>query len=107
MYGRMAVAAAAVVAGSLVSGCVEEAGTAQSPSGPGPLHLALFGGGYPKAGDSCRRAGESAYTNQFLDDAADLVACPPSIDPGLFASTTGGRQVAKVDGWYLFSIPRH
>ncbi|WP_261400079.1 hypothetical protein [Leisingera daeponensis] len=98
--------AAAAALCSLISGCVEEAGTAQSPSDPGPIHLALFGDGYPNAGDPCRRAGESAYTNQFLDDAADLVACPPGTDPGLFAYTTGGRQVAKVDGWYLFSIPR-
>lgn len=97
---------AAAAVGGLVSGCVEDIGTSQSPSGLGPSQLALFGNGYPNPGDPCRRAGESAYTNQFLDDAADLVACPPGTDPGLFAYTTGGRQVAQVEGWHLFSIPR-
>lgn len=72
----------------------------------GPAELALFGDGYPNPGDPCRRAGESAVTSQYLDDASDLVACPPSTDAGLFAFTTKGTQVAQVDGWYLFSIPR-
>lgn len=71
-----------------------------------PAQLPLFGPGYRNDGDTCRRAGESAYTNQFLDDAADLVACPPGSDPGLFAFETGGREVGRLDGWILFSVPR-
>jgi hypothetical protein len=54
----------------------------------------------------CRRAGESAFTNQFLSDAADLVACPPGTDARLFEFETGGREVARLDGWILFTIPR-
>jgi hypothetical protein len=81
------------------------------PRAPGsanasPSQLALFGPGYPNAGDPCRRAGESAFTGQYLDDAADLVGCPPGTDPGLFAFTYNARQVAQLDGWYLFSVPR-
>lgn len=71
-----------------------------------PAELPLFGPGYRSEGDICRRAGESAFTNQFLDDAADFVACPPGTDPGLFAFETGGREVGRLDGWILFSVPR-
>lgn len=79
------------------------------PPGSGnapPPQLALFGAGYPDAGDPCRRAGESVFTGQYLDDAADLVGCPPGTDPGLFAFTYNARQIAQLDGWYLFSVPR-
>ena len=71
-----------------------------------PADVPLFGPGYRGEGDGCRRAGESAFTNQFLSDAADLVACPPGSDPGLFAFETGGREVARTDGWILFTVPR-
>jgi len=71
-----------------------------------PAELPLFGPGYRSEGDSCRRAGESAFTNQFLDDAADFVACPPGSDPALFTFETGGREVGRIDGWILFSVPR-
>lgn len=71
-----------------------------------PADLPLFGPGYRSEGDLCRRAGESAFTNQFLDDAADFVACPPGTDPGLFSFETGGREVGRLDGWILFSVPR-
>lgn len=39
--------------------------------------------------------------------AADLAACPPVPDAGLFAASTGGAQVATVEGWSLFPIPVH
>lgn len=79
------------------------------PSGGGarpPADVPLFGGGYRGSGDKCRRAGESAFTNQFLSDAADLVACPPGTDPRLFAFETGGKQVGSREGWILFTVPR-
>ena len=71
-----------------------------------PEGLMLFGDGYPDAGDACRRAGETFLTNQFLDDAADLVACPPNADIDSFMATTGGREAARIDGWVLISVPR-
>lgn len=91
----------------LLSACVEV--SVPRPPGSGsapPSQLALVGPGYPNAGDPCRRAGESAFTGQYLDDAADLVGCPPGTDPGLFAFTYNATQVAQLDGWYLFSVPR-
>jgi hypothetical protein len=67
--------------------------------------LPLFGDGYPEAGDTCRRVGEDDFTNQFLDDAADLVGCPADWD-GLdaFVADTGARLVAVVGDTNLYSI---
>jgi uncharacterized protein YgiM (DUF1202 family) len=76
----------------------------QSPEAP--ANLPLFGQGYPNPGDPCRQAGESSLTNRYLDDAADLVACPPNTDAGLFAYTYNATQLERVQGWILFSVPR-
>ena len=71
-----------------------------------PADFAVFGSGFPNAGDPCRRAGETEFTNQFLDDAADLVACPPGSDTATFAANFQAREVARRDFWTLFSVPR-
>ena len=71
-----------------------------------PADFAVFGTGFPNPGDPCRRAGESAFTNQFLDDAADLVACPPGFDTATFVANFGAREVARRDFWTLFTVPR-
>jgi uncharacterized protein YraI len=70
-----------------------------------PADVPLFGPGFRTPDDLCRRAGESVFTNQFLGDAAHLVACPPGTDPRLFAFETGGQEVARRDGWILFTVP--
>ncbi len=75
-------------------------------SGARPPHdVPLFGPGFRAPGDQCRRAGESAFTNQFLSDSAQLVACPPGTDARLFAFETGGKKVGTRSGWLLFSVP--
>lgn len=94
----------AAFAGLALSGCMDTSGDG-GMSMSEPDGLALFGDGYPNAGDPCKRAGESAVTVDYLDHTADLVACPPSTDAGLFAFTTGGTQVGVYQGWYIFSIP--
>lgn len=71
-----------------------------------PADFAVFGSGFPNAGDACRRAGESDFTSQFLDDAADLVACPPGADKETFAANFQAREVARRDMWTLYSVPR-
>ncbi len=77
------------------------------PPGPTPpADFAVFGNGFPNPGDPCRRAGESAFTSQFLDDAADLVACPPGTDTARFVANFQAREVARRDFWTLFSVPR-
>jgi hypothetical protein len=67
-----------------------------------PKALNPFGDGYPKAGDPCRRVGESAATANFLDDSAILVGCPAS-DAAAIAAL-GGKTVGEVEGITLISI---
>lgn len=77
--------------------------SATRPASPAiPATLAPFGDGYPSAGDSCRRLGESQATSPFLDDSAVLIGCPGAEA----AAALGGRVVATVDGITLVSIPR-
>lgn len=103
------ISALAVPAALLLGACAAGAPSPGGSSGAGPrppADVPLFGSGFRNSGDQCRRAGESAFTNQFLSDAAELVACPPGTDPRLFAFETGGQEVARRDGWILFTVPR-
>ena len=75
-------------------------------SGGPPTDLPLMGG-YRDADDACRRVGEDGFTNAFLDDAADLVACPEgTADLSGLGPDIGARVVAEKDGWVLISVPR-
>jgi len=68
--------------------------------------LPVFGDGYRFKGDVCLRVGEDDFTNQFLDDAADLVACPEDAENlGVFVIDTGAVEVARRDGYILYSVP--
>ena len=68
--------------------------------------LPFFGDGYRVMGDPCRRIGEDGFTNQFLDDAADLVGCPADMENlGVFITETGAIEVARRDGYVLFFVP--
>ncbi len=65
-------------------------------------------GGYRAEADQCRRVGENAYTNQFLDDAADLVACPVDMENiGVFVTETNAErlEVSPDGGWVLYTVP--
>ena len=63
-------------------------------------------GGYRDPADQCRRVGETAYTNQFLDDAADLVGCLEGAENlGVFVTETGAREVDRFAGYILYSVP--
>ena len=105
-----AILALAIPAVLLLSSCSSSGPAISNPitggSGPRPpADVPLFGGGFRSEGDQCRRAGESAFTNQFLSDSAQLVACPPGTDPRLFSHETGGTEVGRRDGWILFTVP--
>ncbi|WP_377192888.1 hypothetical protein [Ruegeria meonggei] len=68
--------------------------------------LPFFGDGYRAEGDQCRRIGEDDFTNQLLDDAADLVGCPEDMENlGVFVIDTGAVEVGRKDGYILFSVP--
>ena len=88
------IAAASAVA---LTGCMP------APSEPDSITLL---GGYRDPADQCRRVGETAYTNQFLDDAADLVGCPEGAENlGVFVTETGAREVDRFGGFILYSVP--
>lgn len=55
--------------------------------------------------DECKLVGESPATAEYLDDAADLVACPSDYEGlGVFVTETGGREVATFGNYTLFSV---
>lgn len=72
-----------------------------------PVTLLLLGG-YRDPADACRRAGESEATADYLDDAANLVACPKDAENlGVFVTETGALEVARLGGYVLYSVRRH
>lgn len=88
----------------LLSACQTGGSGTDRPEPPTTLPLM---GGYRDAGDRCRRVGEDAFTNAFLSDAADLVACPEGVaDLSGLGPETGAAEVGTKDGWVLISVPR-
>lgn len=69
--------------------------------------LVFFFEGYRNDADQCRQLAETAYTNPFLDDAADLVGCPVTMENmGVFITETGAAEITTKDGFVLFTVPR-
>jgi len=66
-----------------------------------------FVGGYRSTDDDCQLTGETAFTIDFLDDAADLVSCPTGSDAAQsLVDMYGARQMAETGGYTVYSIPR-
>ncbi|MEO3413854.1 hypothetical protein AAFO92_04245 [Roseovarius sp. CAU 1744] len=81
----------------LVAACAPE---------PRPEADLPFVRGYRAPADQCQLVGESAATVNYLDDAADLVGCPEDYEGvGVFVTETGAQEVARVQGYILFSVP--
>ncbi|NKJ50474.1 hypothetical protein CIC12_27875 [Burkholderia sp. SG-MS1] len=73
-----------------------------------PASLAPFGDGYPKAGDACRRLGESPATAAYLDHTATLVGCPGGADSASVRAMLRdhrGHVVGQAEGVTLISVP--
>ena len=63
--------------------------------------------GYSSESDPCKLTGETGFTNQFLDDSADLVSCPTGYEGGAeLAKTRHASIVAEIEGYTLYSVPR-
>ena len=71
-----------------------------------PYHPELEVTDYPKAGDPCRRIGESAATVDYLDDSATLVGCPGDASSAAAqALADRGKVVGTHAGVTLISVP--
>lgn len=63
--------------------------------------------GYRSENDPCKLTGETEFTNQFLDDAADLVTCLTGYEGvAEFVKSTGARIVTQTQSYTLYSVPR-
>ncbi|MEM6657847.1 MAG: hypothetical protein AAF625_07145 [Pseudomonadota bacterium] len=66
-----------------------------------------FVGGYRATDDDCQLTGETAFTVNFLDDAADLVSCPTDSDAAQsLVAMFGAIQVAQTSGYTVYTVPR-
>lgn len=92
------------VAISLMTGC-DMGKPAYTPT-TNVTDLPLMGG-YRTPADECEKLGENELTINYLDHTTDLVGCPEDYEGlGVFQADTGGAEVARINGWVLFSIPR-
>ncbi|WP_254429267.1 hypothetical protein [Ruegeria sp. HKCCD7221] len=63
--------------------------------------------GYRSTDDDCQLTGETAFTIDFLDDAADLVSCPTGSDAAQsLVEMYNAREVAETGGYTVYTIPR-
>ena len=85
-----------------LTGCVETA-PQYAISEPDPE--LVFVRGYRSPGDECQLVGETAFTIDFLDDAADLVACPTgSAAMESLMVETGATMLTQTNSFAFFSI---
>jgi hypothetical protein len=94
---------AVLPAALFVAGCIETP-VEVAVSEPDPD--LVFVRGYRTPSDECQLVGESAFTVDFLDDAANLVACPTgSYAMQTLMAETGSRIVTQTNSFTLFSLP--
>jgi hypothetical protein len=99
---RLAAGLAPAGAMLLVSGCIEPANEV-AISEPDPD--LVFVRGYRDPSDSCKLVGESAFTVEFLSDAADLVACPTgSAAMERLMAETGASIITQTNSFTFFSL---
>ncbi len=84
------------------------AGGASSAAAPAPTNDDLrLVRGYRSTDDWCQLTGETAFTGNFLDDAADLVSCPTGSDAAQsLIDMYGAIQVAETGGYTVYTVPR-
>ena len=87
---------------ALAMACAPQPDTVDEPD---PELLLL--GGYRSTDDDCRLTGESSFTVEFLDDAADLVTCPTSSDAAAsLVAMYPATLVTQTTTYSLYSVAR-
>ena len=100
---RLVASFAVLPATLFVVGCIETPGEI-AISEPDPD--LVFVRGYRSPSDECQLVGESGFTIDFLDDAADLVACPTgSSAMETLMAETGSQIITQTNSFSLFSLP--
>ena len=86
-----------------LTGCVE---TTPEVAISEPDPELVFIRGYRSVTDECQLVGETVFTVDFLDDAADLVACPTgSAAMASLMADTGAPMITQTNSFTFFSIP--
>jgi len=111
IYGSFDLRGSGAAIRSLRSACAEAAfadSTMEEVEGISePDPDLVFVRGYRSGNDTCMLTGESAFTIDFLDDAADLVTCPTG-DPAAsrLVAETNATVVTQTNSFTLYSVPR-
>ncbi|WP_425074717.1 hypothetical protein [Sagittula sp. S175] len=88
----------------MLAGCTDSAPSV-AISEPDPE--LVFVRGYRSADDDCKLTGESAFTVNFLDDAADLVTCSTGSAAAVtLVSETSATMITQTNSYTLYSVPR-
>ncbi|SDX89028.1 hypothetical protein SAMN05444358_11450 [Ruegeria halocynthiae] len=62
--------------------------------------------GYRSEDDWCQLTGESSFTGEFLDHAADLVSCPTGSDAEQsLVESHNAQLMGQTGGYTVYSIP--
>ena len=89
---------------AMATGCSDPAPVG-GVSEPGPE--LVFVRGYRSADDDCKLTGESAFTIDFLDHAADLVTCSTGGPAAAsLVSETSASIVTQTNSYTLYSVLR-
>jgi hypothetical protein len=109
-YGLFDLRGSGAAIRSLRSACDDSAyaGAMEVPEGISePDPDLVFVRGYRFADDVCMLTGESAFTVDFLDDAADLVTCPTGHPAAAeLVAETNASLVTQTNSFTLYSVPR-
>lgn len=101
-YNQISLALAALILGSLTACDTATVETAVDEPDPELRFL----GGYRSDADSCEKVGETSFTVDFLDDAADLVACPTGSADDASLRSSGAVVATQTTSFTLYSVLR-
>ena len=91
----------------LLAACQEAPSETPVKTVTAPNEDLRFVGGYRSTDDDCQLTGETSFTVNYLDDAADLVSCPSGSDAAQsLVDMYNARYLAETGGYSLYTVPR-